>query len=1009
MKHVPTSSTKVTHYPGLLAMGCKETIKEDVGLEENMLYSKEPQIQDKGPLCLPTNGDLKKTPSDLKDSALVVSPGLSSYFDAHSSSEEVNTFSAPEWESSPTPPPARPAGPTREPLGAQEQLLVAHQMEIKHLLAGTLGSLSHRLEAVEQRIEQLWALSSVHGNSLALLHSKVSSLGRELGIICSSILTTQSVPSTSSYENVSDEQKEYSLTCNVAPGGSEDRVLVYSSPNLDPDYNTPASSLSSGSCGQEDMRSVQNEFLQRNCTTILNFEDMDMEAKKKWVAQNVLGKSVISKSIKIDVQEAPCLPQLQHPEPDYLCLCVEQYSASHQCVCAQPSKVLRFSEDFGSCMGFSPINSCLKTTKCKSAGKLTHSKTDMDETSPHCVGQIAHSVTMHLKVQHTVEKPKACHVNSIMSMPNGEEGIIVGKQNEWPLSKSILQCCSLFEKNKDPLVLESISTLTEGYHYSVPLHAEDSPKDKGFQDFTNNGPVFGVKLKSPDPVKLPVLEPHFHCTFVAPVPRLVDPYKTYQMSLGPFSLTDIKLSTTKNSFSKPLQPKLLFNCKISGLLNRLSAVACNLVSNGTSTDLVLSHRRIHSRLKHYCGKDCSSHSWSSQQVGEVQQELDTFRFWKPLVIQGHLVHPLLSQTSGVLGQPLHSSPLLQLLDKGPAEHLSPTQLFQTAHHFPVSLLNKLSFSKAALSTVLAMSSPASFRLWFCHKHISCPLTMSSPVADTVMRQFVVQGECHPVGPLADHTGQPGLNNDHCYTQQASQEDSPRRKSAPEWKSATCLSTHQLTETPLTPERNTGEPAQHGSSAKAVQMLGSAAEPVLNSPMADANVNYHCLPTRSSSRESKKVAFFYQDSSAQPGQHLKKVSQIRIRKTVPKPDNNLTPMGLPKPKRLKKKEFSLEEIYTNKNYKSPVPNRSLETIFEEPKEKNGALVCIGHQKRKRVLDFPDFTLPRKRKAKANLGSLRIKRPRGQAHRGKNNDVDLNVMLIERLCELEDYFSCQGLED
>lgn len=29
---------------------------------------------------------------------------------------------------------------------------------------------------------------------------------------------------------------------------------------------------------------------------------------------------------------------------------------------------------------------------------------------------------------------------------------------------------------------------------------------------------------------------------------------------------------------------------------------------------------------------------------------------------------------------------------------------------------------------------------------------------------------------------------------------------------------------------------------------------------------------------------------------KKVSQIRIRKTIPKPDPNLTPMGLPRPKR-----------------------------------------------------------------------------------------------------------------
>uniref|UniRef100_A0A8B9MD81 Tantalus-like domain-containing protein n=1 Tax=Accipiter nisus TaxID=211598 RepID=A0A8B9MD81_9AVES len=59
---------------------------------------------------------------------------------------------------------------------------------------------------------------------------------------------------------------------------------------------------------------------------------------------------------------------------------------------------------------------------------------------------------------------------------------------------------------------------------------------------------------------------------------------------------------------------------------------------------------------------------------------------------------------------------------------------------------------------------------------------------------------------------------------------------------------------------------------------------------------------------------------EPEKRPKKVSQIRIRKTVPKPDPNLTPMGLPKPKRLKKKEFSLEEIYTNKNYKSPPPAR-----------------------------------------------------------------------------------------
>ncbi|XP_035877202.1 proline-rich protein 14 isoform X5 [Phyllostomus discolor] len=48
----------------------------------------------------------------------------------------------------------------------------------------------------------------------------------------------------------------------------------------------------------------------------------------------------------------------------------------------------------------------------------------------------------------------------------------------------------------------------------------------------------------------------------------------------------------------------------------------------------------------------------------------------------------------------------------------------------------------------------------------------------------------------------------------------------------------------------------------------------------------------------------------------KVSRFRIRRTVARPQLNLTPMGLPRPIRLNKKEFSLEEIYTNKNYQSP---------------------------------------------------------------------------------------------
>ncbi|KAM6247284.1 protein PRR14L isoform 2-T2 [Porphyrio hochstetteri] len=139
---------------------------------------------------------------------------------------------------------------------------------------------------------------------------------------------------------------------------------------------------------------------------------------------------------------------------------------------------------------------------------------------------------------------------------------------------------------------------------------------------------------------------------------------------------------------------------------------------------------------------------------------------------------------------------------------------------------------------------------------------------------------------------------------------------------------------------------------------------------------------------------------EPEKRPKKVSQIRIRKTVPKPDHNLTPMGLPKPKRLKKKEFSLEEIYTNKNYKSPPPARSLETIFEEPKEKNGRLISVSQQKRKRILEFQDFTLPRKRKTRGKIKAV------GSFTRAKKaalESAELDVLLSQKLMDLETFFA------
>ncbi|KAM6166065.1 proline-rich protein 14 isoform 1-T2 [Erethizon dorsatum] len=92
----------------------------------------------------------------------------------------------------------------------------------------------------------------------------------------------------------------------------------------------------------------------------------------------------------------------------------------------------------------------------------------------------------------------------------------------------------------------------------------------------------------------------------------------------------------------------------------------------------------------------------------------------------------------------------------------------------------------------------------------------------------------------------------------------------------------------------------------------------------------------------------------------KVSRFRIRRTPTRPQLNLTPMGLPRPVRLNKKEFSLEEIYTNKNYQSPTTRRTFETIFEEPRERNGILIFTSSRKLRRAVEFRDSSLPRSRR-------------------------------------------------
>ncbi|XP_029371536.1 chromatin-remodeling ATPase INO80 isoform X2 [Echeneis naucrates] len=285
------------------------------------------------------------------------------------------------------------------------------------------------------------------------------------------------------------------------------------------------------------------------------------------------------------------------------------------------------------------------------------------------------------------------------------------------------------------------------------------------------------------------------------------------------------------------------------------------------------------------------------------------------------------------------------------------------------------FSDFSLALCL-FSNHSAFRVWLCSNTSPfnrAPLLHLSAVAVETISESLKNRACwSPLRPLKDWTPPPSLSTDHCYVR------TPTLSST--------FSTRQQLK----------QQANHN-----VWSVHSPRRQPLPLPLCPANGFPDQFPASQSAAGSE-----FPNASAERG---KRVSQIRIRRASPR-EMSLTPMGLPKVKRLKKKEFSLEEIYTNKNYKSPTTN-SLETIFEEPREKDGALLLIGQQRRRRLLLFPDFTQPRKRKRPQGLPVPMVPRKRAAVRRhcrGGDDDADLDVKLVERLSALEDFLTRQGLD-
>ncbi|XP_060931620.1 lysine-specific demethylase 9 [Limanda limanda] len=284
------------------------------------------------------------------------------------------------------------------------------------------------------------------------------------------------------------------------------------------------------------------------------------------------------------------------------------------------------------------------------------------------------------------------------------------------------------------------------------------------------------------------------------------------------------------------------------------------------------------------------------------------------------------------------------------------------------------------STPRLTSDLSAFGLWLRSSSSSFNpasiLRFSVVTVETIM-DSVRGGTCgNPPRPLKDWSAPPSVSSDHCYmrTPSPSLTFSTRRQH----KQRSTRSPHLPWRRPL--------------------------------PLPPCSANGLSAPFTGS--QSAASSEFLNSK----GERCKRVSEIRIRRTTPR-ETLLTPMGLPKVKRLKKKEFSLEEIYTNKNYKSPTTNRSLETIFEEPREKDGGLLLIGQQRRRRLLLFPDFTQPRKRKRPQGAwfpgGTFPRKRAAARRHCNGDgcgeDDMDLDVMLVERLSALEDFLTQQGLDE
>lgn len=509
--------------------------------------------------------------------------------------------------------------------------------------------------------------------------------------------------------------------------------------------------------------------MQENCLPALGFQDLEMELedKKKEIALKSPGGSVLSKLSKSVLQVPPCSSKLSNALSSCPCPCAEQNITSGQCLqtWGQSSLPLFTAEGFGDVQ---------ETTKCESAGPLvtkTHLNTKhLNERRSHCLAQTqtTHSLAEQLRAQPGRDKLQACSGPLVTSLPSGEQetrGRSRNIKNDPPVHSGPT-LFKTFSQGMSPSG-EALLACAEDKPVRGSSGAEDDPEEHGkrsgeksrdasLQNSLRNGSVPCVRLEFPVHSKCTDLLPYSHCTSVAP---------SQSQTSGRLLLPQIsvKLAIPKNGSTNLHQPRISSDCSTGELLKGLSRIACRLTSSSPSTNAGLPQtgfRRAGYKLKHHRGVNHSTQSWPPQKDGEApspafpELQEETSTPWRPLVMLGDPQSSALAQTS-------RSPSLHKLLNGSVGPHLTLTQLFRAAVCFPMFILNKGHFCGAGLGTALAVSSPASFRLWFRHRRLSCPLkTLSPSSVSKVMRQLVAQSGYRPPRPLVDYTGPPGLDNDH---------------------------------------------------------------------------------------------------------------------------------------------------------------------------------------------------------------------------------------------------------